>query len=203
MALHLLQMEQDGGKHQNKWSKIYSQRSVEEHLMETTIGDGDTHLVEFSDAMRSMKQVSLTLCSLSVLVFPSVSLHWKSNSLQLPGTVYKWFFLFAAVEKALRQVAESKARAHDEAAEWKRKYEMERLRAASLEQEQQALEQELEQCRSPPGWLNILDLETSMVCIPWVFVFGLGYRNSIWIFSVTRSVEFWWIGEAGHWEWRT
>jgi hypothetical protein len=70
MALHLLQMEQDGGKHQNKWSKIYSQRSVEEHLMETTIGDGDTHLVEFSDAMRSMKQVSLTLCSLSVLVSP-------------------------------------------------------------------------------------------------------------------------------------
>lgn len=66
--------------------------------------------------------------------------------------------IFAAVKKALRQVAESKARAHDEAAEWKRKYEMERLRAASLEQDQQVLEQELEQCRSSPGMLNILDL---------------------------------------------
>jgi len=50
------------------------------------------------------------------------------------------------VEKALRQLAESKGRAQDEAAEWKRKYEMERLRAASLEQDR---EQELEQCQSP------------------------------------------------------
>jgi NAD+ kinase len=61
------------------------------------------------------------------------------------------------VEKALRQVAESKARAQDEAAEWKRKYEMERLRAASIEQERdQEREQEPEQCQSPPGMSNIL-----------------------------------------------
>lgn len=110
-------MEQDGGKHQNGWIHSCSQRSVEEHLQETTIGDGGTHLVEFSNAMR-------------------------------------------AVEKALRQVAASKGRAQDEAAEWKRKYEMERLRAASLEQEQQVLEQELEQCRSPPDpWTSDEPLE--------------------------------------------
>lgn len=54
MTLHLLQMEQDCGKRQNAWSHACSQRSVEEYLQETTIGDGDTHLVEFSDAMRSM-----------------------------------------------------------------------------------------------------------------------------------------------------
>ena len=53
------------------------------------------------------------------------------------------------MEKALRQVAESKARAQDEAAEWKRKYEMERLRVASLEQEP-------EQCQSPYGMSTIL-----------------------------------------------
>jgi len=46
-------MEQDGGKHQNGWIHACSQRSVEEHLQETSIGDGGTHLVEFSDAMRS------------------------------------------------------------------------------------------------------------------------------------------------------
>jgi len=55
----------------------------------------------------------------------------------------------AAVEKALRQLAESKGRAQDEAAEWKRKYEMERLRAASLEQDR-----EQEQCQSSPGLSN-------------------------------------------------
>ena len=53
MTLLLLQMEQDCGKHQNGFSHLCSQRSVEELLQETTIGDGDTHLVEFSDAMRS------------------------------------------------------------------------------------------------------------------------------------------------------
>jgi hypothetical protein len=53
-TLHLLQMEQNGGKHQNGWVHACSQRSVEEHLQETSIGDGGAHLVEFSDAMRSM-----------------------------------------------------------------------------------------------------------------------------------------------------
>lgn len=109
-------MEQDCGKHQNGWIHAYSQRSVEEHLQQTSIGDGGTHLVEFSDAMRT-------------------------------------------VEKALRQLAESKGRAQDEAAEWKRKYEMERLRAASLEQDRQ---QELEHCQSSPvSWSagEPLDLE--------------------------------------------
>lgn len=63
-------------------------------------------------------------------------------------------FLCVAVAKALREVAESKARAKNEAAEWKRKYELERLRNCSLERgQQQELEpeQEQEQCQSPPG----------------------------------------------------
>lgn len=48
-------------------------------------------------------------------------------------------------------MAESKGRAQDEAAEWKRKYEMERLRAASLDQDRDQTEQELEQCQSSLG----------------------------------------------------
>ena len=54
LTLHLIQMEQDCGKLQNGRIHACSQRSVEEHLQETSIGDGGTHLVEFSDAMRSM-----------------------------------------------------------------------------------------------------------------------------------------------------
>lgn len=54
LTWRLLQMEQDGGKHQNGWIHSCSQRSVEEHLQETTIGDGGTHLVEFSNAMRGI-----------------------------------------------------------------------------------------------------------------------------------------------------
>ncbi|XP_024365901.1 putative NAD kinase 3 isoform X2 [Physcomitrium patens] len=50
--------------------------------------------------------------------------------------------------EALRQVSESKARALDEAAEWRRKYEMEHLRAAILEQKQKKREQYIDQ--SPP-----------------------------------------------------
>lgn len=69
MTLHLLQMEQDCGKYQNNSSHVCSQRSVEEHLQETTIGDGDTHLVEFSDAMRSMNKY----LSLVKLVCPAIS----------------------------------------------------------------------------------------------------------------------------------
>lgn len=60
---------------------------------------------------------------------------------------------FVAVKKALRQVSESKARALDEAAEWRRKYEMEHLRAAILEQKQKKREQYIDQ--SPPGLSNI------------------------------------------------
>lgn len=54
-------------------------------------------------------------------------------------------FEHAAVTKALREVAESKARASNEAAAWKLKYEMERLRTFRLEQTHQ------EHCQSSPG----------------------------------------------------
>lgn len=42
-------------------------------------------------------------------------------------------FFFKAVAKALRQAAEGKASALAEAAEWKRKYELERERNQNLE----------------------------------------------------------------------
>lgn len=166
-TLYLSQMEQDCGKHQNGWIHAYSQRSVEEHLQQTSIGDGGTHLVEFSDAMRSTSYYP----SLLKLSFPLyLHMHWSALSycmfvcpLFWAGQwleCYCWCLLGiltndAAVEKALRQLAESKGRAQDEAAEWKRKYEMERLRAASLEQDRQ---QELEHCQSSPGLSKILDL---------------------------------------------
>lgn len=47
---------------------------------------------------------------------------------------YTLLFLFLAVAKALRRVAEAKAVAQAEAAEWKRKYELERERNLQLEQ---------------------------------------------------------------------
>lgn len=62
-----------------------SDRSLQEFLQESAAGSRDDHLVEFSEALRT-------------------------------------------VAKALRFVAEGKARAMDEAAEWKRKYELEHLR---------------------------------------------------------------------------
>ncbi|CAM6096889.1 unnamed protein product [Calypogeia fissa] len=68
---------------------IGSQRMLNEYLQELTVGDGDSHLVEFSEAL-------------------------------------------STVAKALRQVAESKARAQDEAAEWKRKYELELIRSKQI-----------------------------------------------------------------------
>lgn len=42
--------------------------------------------------------------------------------------------MFLAVAKALRRVTEGKASAQAEAAEWKRKYELERARNLELEQ---------------------------------------------------------------------
>lgn len=44
------------------------------------------------------------------------------------------FLWFLAVAKALRRVTEGKASAQAEAAEWKRKYELERARNLQLEQ---------------------------------------------------------------------
>lgn len=43
------------------------------------------------------------------------------------------FVLCSAVAKALRKVSEGKASAQAEAAEWKRKYELERVRNLQLE----------------------------------------------------------------------
>ena len=55
-------MEPKSEQYENGWSHKCSQRSVEEQLQESTIGDGDAHLVEFSVAMRSMCSYSLCPC---------------------------------------------------------------------------------------------------------------------------------------------
>lgn len=57
-------MEHDSAKHQNGWPHICSQRSVEEKLQLATVGDGDKHLVEFSDALRSKQSNPILDCVL-------------------------------------------------------------------------------------------------------------------------------------------
>lgn len=61
LASQLPQMDLDCGKRQNGSIHACSQRSMEEHLQETSIGDGDAHLVEFSEAMRGKEQIPLFL----------------------------------------------------------------------------------------------------------------------------------------------
>ncbi|XP_015875730.1 NAD(H) kinase 1 isoform X1 [Ziziphus jujuba] len=71
-------------------SLLNSEKAVQELLQESPVQGSDDHLIEFSEAMRT-------------------------------------------VAKALRRAAEAKACAQAEAAEWKRKYELERMRNLQLE----------------------------------------------------------------------
>ncbi|XP_018507032.1 NAD(H) kinase 1 isoform X1 [Pyrus x bretschneideri] len=74
----------------NSISPLSSEKAVQELLQQSPVQSTDDHLIEFSDAMRT-------------------------------------------VAKALRRAAEGKASAQAEAAEWKRKYELERARNLHLE----------------------------------------------------------------------
>ncbi|ONI13917.1 hypothetical protein PRUPE_4G254100 [Prunus persica] len=74
----------------NSLSLLSSEKAVQELLQQSPVQSTDDHLIEFSDAMRT-------------------------------------------VAKALRRAAEGKASAQAEAAEWKRKYELERARNLLLE----------------------------------------------------------------------
>ncbi|KAL6205069.1 hypothetical protein ACLB2K_022333 [Fragaria x ananassa] len=80
--------QENGGL--NSLSLLSSEKAVQELLEQSTLQETDDHLIEFSEAMRT-------------------------------------------VAKALRRAAEGKASAHAEAAEWKRKYELERARNLHLE----------------------------------------------------------------------
>ncbi|KAL6202755.1 hypothetical protein ACLB2K_026460 [Fragaria x ananassa] len=80
--------QENGGL--NSLSLLSSEKAVQELLEQSTLQETDDHLIEFSEAMRT-------------------------------------------VAKALRRAAEGKASAHAEAAEWKRKYELERVRNLHLE----------------------------------------------------------------------
>ncbi|TYI65025.1 hypothetical protein E1A91_D09G128800v1 [Gossypium mustelinum] len=72
-------------------SIFHSEKAVEELLQQTPVAGMDEHLIEFSEALRT-------------------------------------------VAKALRRAAEGKASAQAEAAEWKRRYELERTRNIQMEQ---------------------------------------------------------------------
>ncbi|TYH53928.1 hypothetical protein ES332_D09G133800v1 [Gossypium tomentosum] len=72
-------------------SIFHSEKAVEELLQQTPVAGMDEHLIEFSEALRT-------------------------------------------VAKALRRAAEGKASAQAEAAEWKRRYELERTRNLQMEQ---------------------------------------------------------------------
>ncbi|KAJ6345358.1 hypothetical protein OIU78_008096 [Salix suchowensis] len=69
---------------------FHSEKAVQELLQQTTVQQTDDHLIEFSEALRT-------------------------------------------VAKALRRAAEGKASAQAEAAEWKRRFELERARNQQLE----------------------------------------------------------------------
>ncbi|MBA0767623.1 hypothetical protein Gotri_016487, partial [Gossypium trilobum] len=75
-------------------SIFHSEKAVEELLQQTPVAGMDEHLIEFSEALRT-------------------------------------------VAKALRRAAEGKASAQAEAAEWKRRYELERTRNIQMEQKEQ------------------------------------------------------------------
>ncbi|XP_018507033.1 NAD(H) kinase 1 isoform X2 [Pyrus x bretschneideri] len=79
----------------NSISPLSSEKAVQELLQQSPVQSTDDHLIEFSDAMRT-------------------------------------------VAKALRRAAEGKASAQAEAAEWKRKYELERARNLHLEHKEQS-----------------------------------------------------------------
>ncbi|KAF3452512.1 hypothetical protein FNV43_RR02945 [Rhamnella rubrinervis] len=80
----------------NSHSPLNSEKAVQEILQQSPVQGTDDHLIEFSEAMRT-------------------------------------------VAKALRRAAEGKAFAQAEAAEWKRKYELERARNLRLEHKDQSL----------------------------------------------------------------
>ncbi|KAH0987592.1 hypothetical protein GBA52_014769 [Prunus armeniaca] len=79
----------------NSLSLLSSEKAVQELLQQSPVQSTDDHLIEFSDAMRT-------------------------------------------VAKALRRAAEGKASAQAEAAEWKRKYELEKARNLHLEHKEQS-----------------------------------------------------------------
>nr|KJB35767.1 hypothetical protein B456_006G127100 [Gossypium raimondii] len=79
-------------------SIFHSEKAVEELLQQTPVAGMDEHLIEFSEALRT-------------------------------------------VAKALRRAAEGKASAQAEAAEWKRRYELERTRNIQMEQKARMAEQ--------------------------------------------------------------
>ena len=79
-------MEPKSEQYENGWSHKCSQRSVEEQLQESTIGDGDAHLVEFSVAMRSMCSYSLCPCG----CIYGIEYYQKINS-RLPHCFILWF----------------------------------------------------------------------------------------------------------------
>ncbi|TYI10357.1 hypothetical protein E1A91_A09G122500v1 [Gossypium mustelinum] len=79
-------------------SIFHSEKAVEELLQQTPVAGMDEHLIEFSEALRT-------------------------------------------VAKALRRAAEGKASAQAEAAEWKRRYELERTRNIQMERKARMAEQ--------------------------------------------------------------
>nr|CAD1840012.1 unnamed protein product [Ananas comosus var. bracteatus] len=79
------------------FTSFESEKAIHEYISQTPVRSTDDHLVEFSEAMRT-------------------------------------------VAKALRRVAEGKAAAQAEAAEWKRKYELERARNQQYKSEEVASE---------------------------------------------------------------
>jgi len=101
---------------------LESEKAAYEFLAQTPVRSTDAHLVEFSEAMRSKDRHSFYFDW-------SLKCSTKIQNTNLPFTIKILIVInlcdFEAVAKALRRVAEGKAAAQSEAAEWKRKYELE------------------------------------------------------------------------------
>ncbi|KAH9741399.1 NAD(H) kinase 1 [Citrus sinensis] len=111
-------------------SLLQSEKAVQEILQQTPVHGSDDHLIEFSEALRT-------------------------------------------VAKALRRAAEGKAAAQAEAAEWKRRFELERARNLRLENKEQSFKENnsvseggrLENSTSQPVLLNQEREHSNRACL--------------------------------------
>ncbi|KAK6144056.1 hypothetical protein DH2020_020876 [Rehmannia glutinosa] len=103
-------------------SLLNSEKAVQEIIQQPMLPGIDDNLIEFSEALRS---VSFYKPIFRSYVYTKSLLH---------NLFTKFLNVVLAVAKALRRVTEGKASAQAEAAEWKRKYELERARYLQLEQ---------------------------------------------------------------------
>ncbi|MBA0615503.1 hypothetical protein Godav_015631 [Gossypium davidsonii] len=128
-------------------SIFHSEKAVEELLQQTPVAGMDEHLIEFSEALRT-------------------------------------------VAKALRRAAEGKASAQAEAAEWKRRYELERTRNIQMEQKVSGNNN----CEMLQHWWIRSSLDNAMdmlrIMLPCLFFWEVGKEQNKRIAEARMAEQF-------------